>query len=230
LSFLSRTVKSITGNKPGPANPFGVPDLSYLIDPKRYGDVNNPLGATAGYYDDVIKSASGRGSTDTDYMKLLLGDIDTDTANTVGGLKSDFLDRGLGGPGQISDIEANALSGARENALKEKNRTRLDFTRENLDRESAAQGAKASAASSMLAAILGLKSSGDQAYASGTTGLWNAAEARKNAGKQKSFLGRFGDTFGDSFAKTFGSNLAGGGGSGDDSGGGLAYLKLLMGG
>lgn len=209
MSALSKFGRSITGNKSGPANPFALPQFDY----------KNPLGATGSYYDELIKAASGRGATDTDYMKILLGDIDTDTAGAVGGLKSDFLDRGLGGPGQISDIEANALGGARTNALKEKNRTRLEFTNTNLDRQAEALKTKAAAGSSMLATILGLN-----------TNAWNAAETRKEAGKSRSWLGNVADKFGSSFGSTFGSNLAGGGGSGDDSGGGMAYLKLLMGG
>lgn len=47
---------------------------------------------------------------ESDLMKQLLETIDRDTAGEAANLKLDFLDRGLGGPGQISDIEAIGLA------------------------------------------------------------------------------------------------------------------------
>jgi len=52
----------------------------------------------------------------------------------VGSTKMDFLDRGLAGPGMMSDIEANALATDRANADKLKAATRTEYAGKELDR------------------------------------------------------------------------------------------------
>jgi hypothetical protein len=204
---------SIWKNKGGPPNPFANPNLDYLLDPTRYGDVNKPLGSTEGLYDSIISAANGRGGADDELMNTLLQGIDQDTNQAVGSAKLDFLDRGLGGPGQISDIEGSTLNSLRTNALQEKNKTRAQFTTDRLDRLMTALSTKATAGSSALDRLLGLKGSSDQAYATGESNLWNAAEARKEAGKRRSWLGRTGDAFGNSFGTKLGEEAGSGGGN-----------------
>ena len=52
-------------------------------------------------------------SLEQDYLQQTLDQIGRDTEGAVGGLKSDFLDRGLGNAGRTSDIEQNAIAQAR---------------------------------------------------------------------------------------------------------------------
>jgi len=82
---------------------------------------------------------------DSDRMKQILEGIDTDTTHSIGSLKSDFLDRGLSGPGMASDIEGSALAQAYSDANKNKTAARTDFASKELDRlkakEEALQGA-----------------------------------------------------------------------------------------
>lgn len=76
-------------------------------------------GKSDSLYQSLIDSTSGPSSVDavrnqlnTEQLDQLMKGLNIDTKNTVGSLKSDFADRGLGGPGMLSDIEANALTQA----------------------------------------------------------------------------------------------------------------------
>lgn len=82
---------------------------------------------------------------DSDLMNQLLEGIGTDTRNTVGSLKSDFADRGLSGPGMISDIEANALAQAYSGADKNRASVRGEFATKELERMKAQELAKQAA-------------------------------------------------------------------------------------
>jgi len=73
--------------------------------------------------------------TETDFMNQLLQGIDEDTTASVGSAKLDFLERGLGGPGQISDIETSALNQARTLGDKTKASTRTQFALSELGRQ-----------------------------------------------------------------------------------------------
>jgi hypothetical protein len=217
-------LSSVFKNKSGPKNPFAVPDLKYLLEKGRYGDESDPLGSTGGLYDSIISRLTGpsstegvRGEVNDETMAALLAAIDEDTDAAAGGAKMDFAERGLGGAGRMSDIEASALGGIRTNAAKNKGNTRLAFATDRLDRLDAregqlleAMGMKASTATNMLDALLGRKLTADTTHASTSASLWNAAENRKQAGKKRSWLGTVGDEFGQSFGRKLGENAAGG--------------------
>lgn len=52
-------------------------------------------------------------SFEQDYLQQVLGSIGRDTESSVAKVQSDMQDRGLGGAGRISDIEANTVAQAR---------------------------------------------------------------------------------------------------------------------
>lgn len=75
-----------------------------------------------------------RSQVEGQQLQDLLDSINTDTKNSVGSLKSDFADRGLGGPGMISDIEGNALAQAYATGDKTRAGARGEFLNKQLDR------------------------------------------------------------------------------------------------
>lgn len=182
------------GAKPGPANPYGKPDLAYLADTSNLDYLKTPTTAlgTSGFdflknpsavapstsklsalpdalktfastykaptgssgldFNDLINNINAPSSVDqvqsqldNDRLTQLLSGIDSDTKNTIGSLKSDFADRGLGGPGMLSDIEGNSLAQAYGDANVTKANARNTEAQGELDRlkakETAAQGA-----------------------------------------------------------------------------------------
>ncbi len=183
----------------GPANPFPMPNI---------GDPNNPLGGSDQYFQELIKSlnlpSSSEGAmteVNGELMKHLLSGIDTDLTKSIGDSSMDFASRGLAGPGQLSDIEANAAGDLREKALIDKNKTRLGFATTGLnaiaDREkmkAEALGQRAGAGVSLLGQMRG-----------NSADLWNSAEARKQAGKKPSWF----DTMMSGFAGQYGKDLGG---------------------
>ncbi len=224
MSMFSSFAANLTGNKTGPPNPFSTPDLSFLLDPKRYGDPNNPLGGADQYYQDLMKKLAVPSSIDevtsgvnSDMMKNLLTGIDTDTTKAIGDNTASFADRGLAGPGQLSDIEANAAGDIRSKALLSKDNARLGFASSELqaqkDREDQlyqTMGQRASAGTSLLSGLRGLNAAGSNAYATDYSNLYNAAADRNLKGKAKSWFGMVGDNFGKSFGETAGKDAAGG--------------------
>jgi hypothetical protein len=125
----------LTDNAPSFADTYRAPRARSGLD------FNQLLGAIdAPSSVDEVQSG-----VDSDRMKQLLAGIDTDTTNSVGSLKSDYLDRGLGGPGMISDIEANALAQARTGGDKAKAAARSDFATKELDRLKARETAQQAA-------------------------------------------------------------------------------------
>lgn len=168
------------GGTPGPENPYGKPDLSYLNDTSKLDFLKNPdmyksLLDTSGY--DFLKKTSApvksfastyqkptgssdlafndlmgninapssvdavNGELDNDRLKQLMEGIDIDTRNTVGSLKSDFADRGLGGPGMISDMEGNALAQAYGDANRTRAGARTELAQKELERLKAREDA-----------------------------------------------------------------------------------------
>lgn len=102
----------------------------------------DPGDNTDAYFSDLLGSI-GQGPTstdqvynelDSDLMSQILQGIDVDTKKSVGSLKSDFADRGLSGPGMISDIEATGLAQAYGDADTRRASTRTDFATKQLDR------------------------------------------------------------------------------------------------
>lgn len=130
---------------------------SSLLDTSGYDFLKNPstaaptktfagtyqapgYGKSDSMYQSLIDSTNAPSSVDdvrqqlnSDQLNQLLAGIDTDTKNTVGSLKSDFADRGLGGPGMLSDIEANSLAQAYDDANKTKASARTTLGQSTLD-------------------------------------------------------------------------------------------------
>jgi len=71
---------------------------------------------------------------DSERLAQMLEGIDIDTKGTVGSLKSDFADRGLSGPGMLSDIESVGLAQAYGDAGRTKAGARSEFATKELDR------------------------------------------------------------------------------------------------
>lgn len=114
-----------------------------------------PTGTSGLDFNDLINNINApssvdqvQGQLDNDRLQQLLSGVDQDTANTIGSLKSDFADRGLGGPGMLSDIEGNSLAQAYGDANVTKANARNTEAQGELDRlkakETAAQGAYSS--------------------------------------------------------------------------------------
>jgi hypothetical protein len=151
------------GNPYNPSDPAALKDTSgidflrdkktFAINPGQYGFLRNPSKTFAGtykgpnygrsdaLYGQLLSNIDAPSSVDqvqsgidSDRMKQLLEGVDTDTASTVGSLKSDFLDRGLSGPGMASDIEGSALADARAKSLLARAGVRSDFATKELDR------------------------------------------------------------------------------------------------
>ncbi len=155
LSFLNDTSKLDFLKDPN----------TFKVDPSKYSFLTNPsstfastykgpnYGRSDSIYNDllgVVNAPSSvdqvRSGIDSETMKNLLSGIDQDTAKSVGSLKSDFLDRGLSGPGMASDIEGNALAEAYGLGDKNKSTARLDYAGKELDRLKAAEDARRAAA------------------------------------------------------------------------------------
>lgn len=83
--------------------------------------------------------------TEQDILKQTLEDIDLQTNQGLASTKLDMLDRGLGGPGQFGDIEANALAQVRTGGVKAADAARLSLAQTDearaADREKALSAA-----------------------------------------------------------------------------------------
>ena len=180
---------------------------NFLTDTSKYDFLKNPVSAAPvktfastytppGFaksdqlYSDLIGSTSAPSSVDqvrtelnNDQLDQTLQGIDQDTAQTVGNLKGDFLDRGLSGPGMISDIEANALAKAYGDADKTKAAARTQVGQSTLDllknRETAANAARTAAAGAGLSEDQLL----NQIEAQGATTDVNAENTAENNAK-----------------------------------------------
>lgn len=132
------------GSKPGVPNAYGPPDLSFLNNPidltKGYRPIDT--GGTDAMFQDLLRNIGGQNQNDTAKLNGLLGDIGIDERNTVGNLKSDFADRGLGGPGMGSDIEAAGLAQARSDADRTRANARTATVGAGLDRLAGAYGSR----------------------------------------------------------------------------------------
>lgn len=142
---------------PSTANTYGA-NLPSSV--KTFSDTYKAPGYSKSdsLYSDLLSSTQGPSSVDqvreqlnNEQLSQLLSGVDTDTKNSIGSLKSDFADRGLGGPGQISDIEGNALAQAYGTGDKTKAAARTALEQSSLDlqknRENQAIAARTAAAS-----------------------------------------------------------------------------------
>lgn len=196
MSWLSKGAKSVAavaspltagfasilgyGSSPGQANPYAPPNLAFLQDPSKFdflktlGDKTTKIGSTDNLFQDLLTNIGGQNQNDTAALNNLLADIGIDEKNTVGATKSDFLDRGLGGPGQISDIEANAIAQNRSMADRTRTGARVDTVGKGLDRLATAYGQRyatgASNAATDAATYNDLLKSGNLAYANLASG------------------------------------------------------------
>ena len=109
---------------------------------------NAPSGVGDQYFQDYLKTIGAPSSVDqvqksleTDLLNQTLQGIDEQTAQDIGSSKMDYLDRGLGGPGQISDIEANALAQIRSGGAKTKAGARTQLGMAEIGRQKAREEA-----------------------------------------------------------------------------------------
>ena len=104
------------------------------------------------YFQDLLASVAGPSSTE-EALKLaegqgleqLLAEIDRGTAGDVASLRLDFLDRGIGGPGQVSDIEANAIAQLQAGGARTKSGARTSVLTNQLGRLAEREKARTSA-------------------------------------------------------------------------------------
>lgn len=130
-----------------PSNPYtaGLPSNMKSFD----SGYNPGKGVGDDYFQSYLDAIGAPSSVDqvqsgidSDLMQQLLEGIDTDTRHSAGSLKSDFLDRGLGGPNQMSDIESAGLGEVYGAGDKNKSAARLDFAGKELGRMKAKEEAK----------------------------------------------------------------------------------------
>ena len=136
---------AVTGNLANPVdtNPYiaNLPQ-NYLdtvkgsssTEDQAFQDLINKIGAPSSV-DEAKKAA------DTEQLQQMLTDIGRQTAGSVASEKSDIADRGLGGPGQMSDIEAIGLAQARGSGEEAMNKARLTAYQSELDRQKAREEA-----------------------------------------------------------------------------------------
>lgn len=132
------------------AKPFSF-DLKSMV-PSFSGIYQAPTGVSDTYFNDYINKIGAPSSVDqvqkgldSQSLEQMLAEIQRGTDQNVGSLKMDFLDRGLGGPGQVSDIEANAIAQARTGGERNKSAARLNAYQAELARQKAREDAVNSA-------------------------------------------------------------------------------------
>lgn len=133
----SKPYQSLLYNKP--ANPY---EANLPGNAKTFSDTYTApgYGKSDTLYQNLLDTTKGPSSVDAvreqlnnDQLQQLLSGIDTDTKNSIGSLKMDFADRGLSGPGMISDIEGNALAQAYGQGDKTKAAARTQLGQSSLD-------------------------------------------------------------------------------------------------
>src|SRR3990167_224823 len=96
----------------------GEKPVDYTSRLKPFTDFYKPPEDTsAAMFAELLKSIEAPSSVEevqrqieSEALKRNLEDIERGTKESVASSRLDFLDRGIGGPGQMSDIEANALA------------------------------------------------------------------------------------------------------------------------
>ena len=194
---MGLSLKSIFGG--GGSKGYVAPDLSflkdtsgfkYLLDPSQEGYFS---GDAETLFNDYLKSVTSPESygAENDYLKQLYEDIDLQTNQALGGAKSDYLDRGLGGPGQMSDIESIGLAQVRGEGQKLKKNAATQLALDRAKRLSDAYSTRYGAGVSADTQVRGINDSRSQLYAnllnqrdlaraSGLTGIAaNQAQAYK---------------------------------------------------
>jgi hypothetical protein len=212
------------GAQGGTPNPFSPPDLESLKQPNPY--VENLTKNTKTYFDykpqtdasfqDLVKNIGAPSSVDDvrkqvngDLMNQLLTEIDRSTNNAAASTKLDFLDRGIGGPGAISDIEANAVAQVRGQGADTRAKTSGTFMLDELNNLAKKEASLRDAYSSRYNADVAGASSAAGAYNAAATNqaslsngrdisvadlmanLYNAGANRQEATKKNSYLEDF---------------------------------------
>lgn len=137
-----------TGTNVGTAG--AVPDLLKRLEslPSPVGDYSNLLkpppdlqAQSDKYFQDYLKGISAPSSVEQVQQQLegqqlqqTLQQIDEDTARQLAKTKMDFQGRGLGGPGQFSDVEAGALGAVEAEAGKTRASARTQMEQADLAR------------------------------------------------------------------------------------------------
>jgi hypothetical protein len=130
---------------PGTNNPFSQYSKELadkLLSPTDLTSGFKPVDTTKSdtMFNNLLSSVGAQDVNLTQQMQDLLKGIDIDTSKSVGSLKSDFLDRGLGGPSQMSDIESAGLGDLYANAGLAKDQARLALGGKELDLINSAYG------------------------------------------------------------------------------------------
>ena len=150
----------------GTTAPQGSPDFSSILsNPKLFSDVYKaPTGTADASFQDYIGKINAPSSTDAVQKQLdsqmldqILSQIDRETSGAVASNKLDFADRGLSGPGQTSDIEANAQAQLQAAGVRSKAGARSTVAQAELER----QKAREAAANAAYAARYGVQANAD---------------------------------------------------------------------
>ncbi len=109
-------------------------------------------GPSGQYFKDYLASVSGPSTADDmqkaiedDAVKQLLAQIDQDTEGSLASNRLDYLERGFGGPGQVSELETAGAAGIRAGGVKAKADARTKALLANVDRLKAKETAKGEA-------------------------------------------------------------------------------------
>lgn len=115
----------------------------YLVNPSGLASGAAALGADGdSAFQDLLGSLNVGPSSvdevmsqiDDEGLQQLLGSIDEDTRTAAGDLSMDFADRGVAGPGQLSDAEASGLGRLSGLGVKAKAAARTDVAKAKLGR------------------------------------------------------------------------------------------------
>ena len=150
---IDEILKQILAGGIGGGSGAGGTDLDSLSKGLLFSDRYEAPEATSDkYFQDLLASVSGPSTVDEALksveakgLEQLLADIDRETTGQVASSKMDFMDRGLGGPGQISDIEANAIAQLQTGGARTKAAARTDVLKSGLAREAEKEKAKTAA-------------------------------------------------------------------------------------
>jgi hypothetical protein len=214
MSLLSKGIGTVFGGSGGTSNPFAIPDLSFLKEDltKKFKPVDTSTSDST--FRELLNVLGGQDQNDTEALDNLLSQLDVEGENKIGSTKSDFLDRGLGGPGQISDIEANALAQNRADTEDAKAGARVSTIQQGLNRLNSAYGSKYQGDlgveginSANYNDLLKTGNSNLQLLANLLSGNYNAAAKNQT---DSSFPSPFFMGFGKSFGENLGKNAAGG--------------------
>lgn len=130
----------------GDKNPFGVPDMNALYDPKQFDFLKSwspsydSMDQSEGAFGDLLKAIQGTNESGMNYLDSLGKGIDTNTGKAVANVRLNALDRGLGGAGLWSDIEGADIGTAEALGAQSKNDLLSNFMLQQANAEQGAYG------------------------------------------------------------------------------------------